>query len=95
MTTSERWCMQNMVEDRRTYPVGNAVESPVHPQGNKAAKRKAKGKSKTSGTSDRYDKLKMQVARRLSLIEDFNKEKERENDYAIVIADTYTMTEEQ
>ncbi|PKI61279.1 hypothetical protein CRG98_018343 [Punica granatum] len=79
----------------QTHPVNDAVESPVHPQGNKAAKRKAKGKSKTSGTTERYDKLKMQVARRLSLIEDFNKENERENDHAILIVDTSIMTDEQ
>ncbi|PKI35234.1 hypothetical protein CRG98_044400 [Punica granatum] len=77
----------------------SAVQSPVRPQGSKAVKKKLKGKSKASrfgGHKDeKYGELKSQVARRLDLLEDLKKEKQKKSELMLLSMDTSIMSEEQ
>ncbi|XP_017221425.1 glutathione S-transferase T3-like [Daucus carota subsp. sativus] len=74
----------------------NIVESPVHPKGTKAAKRKAKGKKKIVDVdAERYEEMTAVQCRKLSLLEEFNKNHEKEMDLKIIMADTSIMTEAQ
>ena len=58
------------------------VESPVHPQGTKASKRKGKGKSKACEggltLEEKIGTLKSATVKKLSLMEDFKSMEERE-----------------
>ncbi|XP_017221312.2 glutathione S-transferase T3-like [Daucus carota subsp. sativus] len=74
----------------------NIVESRVRPKGTKAAKRKAKGKKKIMDVdAERYEKMTAVQCRKLSLLEEFNKNHEKEMDLKIIMADTSIMTEAQ
>ncbi|XP_074376736.1 uncharacterized protein LOC141718252 [Apium graveolens] len=79
----------------------NVVESPVRPKGTKAAKRKGKGKAKSSVVEE-YEELKASTCRRLDLMAEFNdlkrKEearKEKESDMQLLMLDTSMMNEAQ
>ncbi|XP_074328448.1 uncharacterized protein LOC141666358 [Apium graveolens] len=81
----------------------NIVESLVRPKGAKAAKRKGKGKKKVMDVdAARYEEMTSVQCRRLALLEEFNKNhekemanKEREIEANIIKADTSLMTEAQ
>ncbi|XP_074344447.1 uncharacterized protein LOC141683609 [Apium graveolens] len=81
----------------------NIVESPVHPKGTKAAKRKGKGKKKIMDLDvERYEEMTLVQCRKLSLLEEFNKNHEREieakdmeMELKIIMADTSIMTKAQ
>ncbi|XP_074360432.1 glutathione S-transferase T2-like [Apium graveolens] len=67
----------------------DAAQSPVRPKGTKTAKRKGKTKSQE------LEEIKAIECRKLSLLEDFNKNYQKENDLKIIMADTTVMNEAQ
>ncbi|KAL1802204.1 hypothetical protein ACET3Z_030851 [Daucus carota] len=74
----------------------NIVESPVRPKGTKATKRKGKGKKKVIDVdAERYEEMTSVQCRKLSLLEEFNKNHVKEMNLKIIMADTSIMTEAQ
>ncbi|XP_047312726.1 glutathione S-transferase T2-like [Impatiens glandulifera] len=79
----------------------DGVESPVRPQGTKAAKRKGKRKEKIKAVEE-YEEIKVVACRKLSLMDEFNKNqqkdlelKQQELDMKFIMADTNVMNETQ
>ncbi|XP_074327437.1 glutathione S-transferase T3-like [Apium graveolens] len=68
----------------------DVAQSPVLPKGTKAAKRKGKGKKLKE-----LEEIKAVECRKLSLLEEFNKNYEKDNDLKIIMADTTVMNEAQ
>ncbi|XP_074337691.1 uncharacterized protein LOC141674890 [Apium graveolens] len=68
--------------------------SPVRPQGTKTTKRKSKGKAKAEMIEE-LEEIKAVENRRLSLLEKFNANHEKEMDLKIIMADTSVMNEAQ
>ncbi|KAL1803124.1 hypothetical protein ACET3Z_031773 [Daucus carota] len=79
----------------------NVVESPVRPKGTKAAKRKGKGKAKSSAAEE-YESIKVDACRRLDLMAHYNdlkkkevETKQKEIDMQLLMLDTSIMNEAQ
>ncbi|XP_074375196.1 glutathione S-transferase T3-like [Apium graveolens] len=87
----------------------NVVESPVCPQGTKAAKRRGKGKARTIEADEEYEELRANACRKLNLMQELNetrqleldtrqkeiKAKQSEMDLQVILADTTKMTDAQ
>ncbi|XP_074378552.1 glutathione S-transferase T3-like [Apium graveolens] len=56
----------------------NVVESPVRPQGTKAAKRRGKGKARTVEADGEYEELRGNACRKLNLMQELNQSRQLE-----------------
>ncbi|XP_074378103.1 uncharacterized protein LOC141719628 [Apium graveolens] len=87
----------------------NDVESPVHPKGVKAAKRRGKGKARTVEADEDYEELRANSCRKMNLMQVLNETKhlelqtqqkeieakQTEMDLQVILADTTKMNDAQ